>query len=167
MNEQIGNFVRADEARLPIEDIMALYHSLIGQIGCTWSLEYPNLDIVSKDYANGNLYCLLSENGELMAAISVCEDPDVDKLSCWNKECLPAGDAMRVAVASTYQNRGIARIMLLYAMDILRNRGYAGIHFLVSKGNARALASYSKLGFSCVGECQMFGEDWWCYEKKL
>ncbi len=167
MTEERERIVQAKKAGIGIDVIMELYHSLIGQEGCTWSIDYPDLGIISKDYEAGNLYCLVGEQGEVMAAVSVCDDPDVDNLTCWSEECLPAADAMRVAVGSSYQNRGIARKLLLFAMEVLRERGYVGIHFLVSKTNARALASYGKLNFACVGDVQMFDEDWWCYEKKL
>ena len=167
MNNDTYEVVRADEAGIAVEKIVSLYHSLIGQEGCTWSVDYPDYGTIANDYQKGNLYCLLSETKELMAAVSVCDDPDVDNLPCWSEECLPAGDAMRVAVAASYQNHGIARVMLTHAMKILKERGYKGIHFLVSKTNARAIASYKKLNFNCVGEVDMFDEHWWCYERKL
>ena len=160
-------FVRADKVAIPVEQILSLYHSLIGQEGCTWSVDYPDLGTVQRDYKAGNLYCLLSKENDLIGAVSVCEDPDIDDLACWSPQCLPAGDVMRVAVAEAYQNHGLAREMLTNAMDILRERGFKGIHFLVSKNNARAIASYQKLNFVTVGEVAMYDKNWWCYERKL
>ena len=58
-----------------------------------------------------------------------------------------------------YQNQGIARIMLLYAMRELPNRGYRSVHFLVNRLNVKALRSYDKLNFNNVGECEMFDKD--------
>ncbi len=42
-----------------------------------------------------------------------------------------------------------------------------GVHFLVSKTNERAMRSYQKLNFTKCGESDLYGEDWWCYEKAL
>lgn len=42
-----------------------------------------------------------------------------------------------------------------------------GVHFLVSKTNERAMRSYQKLNFKKCGESDLYGEDWWCYEKAL
>ena len=32
-----------------IEEILNIYHSLIGKDGCTWDLDYPNIDDVKND----------------------------------------------------------------------------------------------------------------------
>jgi ribosomal protein S18 acetylase RimI-like enzyme len=65
------------------------------------------------------------------------------------------------------QSKGYGRIMLQYAMDELKRRGYKGIHFLVNKHNVKAIRSYAVFGFNVVGECHMFEQDFLCYEKSL
>ena len=52
-------------------------------------------------------------------------------------------------------------------MDELRSRGMKSVHFIVCKSNEKAIRSYNRLDFDVVGECEMFGEEWWCYEKRL
>ncbi|MCI7041603.1 MAG: GNAT family N-acetyltransferase [Lachnospiraceae bacterium] len=66
-----------------------------------------------------------------------------------------------------YQNQGIARLLLQYGMEELRHQGKKSVHFPVCKTNQKAIRSYDKLHFDVVGECSMYGEEWWCYEKKL
>ena len=52
-------------------------------------------------------------------------------------------------------------------MEELKNRGYQAVHLLVAKDNVKALRSYDKLNFESVGECELWGHMYWCYEKEL
>ncbi len=65
------------------------------------------------------------------------------------------------------QNKGIARMMMQHGMDALKERGYKSIHFLVNKHNVKAIKSYDVFGFNVVGECHMYDQDFFCYEKEL
>ena len=73
----------------------------------------------------------------------------------------------RIAVLPEYQNRGLARQMVRYAMEVLKKRGFRSIHFLVNRHNTKAIRSYAVFGFNVVGECHMFEQDFLCYEKDL
>ena len=66
-----------------------------------------------------------------------------------------------------FQNQGIARELLAGVMEELKNRGYQAVHLLVAKDNVKALRSYDKLNFESVGECELWGHMYWCYEKAL
>ena len=57
--------------------------------------------------------------------------------------------------------------MLKHGMDILRNRGYLSVHFLVNKYNIKAIRSYDALDFQIVGECNLYDQPYLCYEKAL
>ena len=57
--------------------------------------------------------------------------------------------------------------MLKYGLDVLKERGYKGVHFLVNRHNIKAIKSYMDFGFDVVGECNMFNQEFLCYEKKL
>ena len=70
-------------------------------------------------------------------------------------------------VKEEYQNQGIAGLLLRKAMEVLKQRGYAYVHFLVSKEHTKALRAYEKLNFDKVGECNLYDGNWWCYEKTL
>lgn len=150
-----------------IDKISALYSAAIGTDGCTWSLDYPNAEITTGDYERGDLFCLKTEEGEIVGAISVDDDIEVERLACWSKELMPVAELSRLVVKKEYQNQGIARQLLQSGMIELKNRGCRGVHFLVSPGNARALRSYAKLNFSHCGECDLYEHHWYCYEKRL
>lgn len=146
------------------EEILGLYRSAIGSVGCTWSEEYPSYEHTEGDLERGDLFCLKSKDGEVIGAISIDADDMVDTLNCWTEG---GAELSRLVVRESYQNRGIAGELLKGAMEVLKERGYSYVHFLVSKNHEKALRAYNKLGFDNVGESDLYEGDWWCYEKKL
>ncbi len=158
-------FEKADKE--DIEKISILYQDAIGTEGCTWSSDYPNAEITRLDYERGDLFCIKIEEGEIIGAISVDDDQLVGQLSCWSKDLTPCAELARLVVKESYQNQSVARLLLTNAMEELKRRGCKSVHFLVSPNNERALRSYAKLDFSHCGDCDMYEQHWYCYEKKL
>lgn len=150
------------------EVVLALYKSLLGTPYCLWNEYYPSMDEIEKDLLREDLFCLWDKETDALAGvISVDLDPEIDAYECWSKELVPARELARLGVATEYQNRGIAKRLILSAMDVLRERGYKGVHFLVGKENLIALRAYEKLHFHNVGEHELWGHDYRCYEKEL
>lgn len=148
-------------------EILQLYRSAIGTEGCTWTEDYPNEEICSRDIARHDLFCMEGENGEIIASISIDADKQVDSLSCWDSMKGKMAELSRLAVKTEFQNQGLAPALVCEVMNVLKERGYRTVHYLVSRYNVKALASYRKLGFQKVGESDLFGEEWYCYEKSL
>lgn len=179
------------------EEIRQLYRSLIGTEYCVWTENYPTEREVEFDLSRDALFCLRETTTEadrreqerqgtgmsegkttepellpeardrLIGVISIDDDPEVKALSCWSAELTPVAELSRLGVAAEYQNRGIARILLQEAMAELKELGYKAVHILVAKDNVKALRSYEKLQFTTVGDCELFGHSYWCYEKEL
>ena len=150
------------------EQILRLYRSLVGTECCTWTEDYPTEREVSYDLSRNALFCLKNqETGNLMGVISSDEDANVEVMDCWSEALKPSRELSRVAVVPEYQNQGVAGRLMTYAMEELKKQGNKGVHLLVSKTNEKALRAYGKLDFANVGECQLYGCDFWCYERKL
>lgn len=149
------------------ENILALYRSLVGTESCAWTQDYPNEGHIEGDLSRDALFCLRDEDGSIIGVISIDHDEEVDRLPCWSEELKPAAELARLGVSLENQNKGIARLLLQYGMDELKRQGKKSVHFLVCKTNKKAIRSYDRLNFDIVGECELFGEEWWCYEKKL
>lgn len=147
--------------------ILELYRLAIGSEGCTWCAEYPNEEDIRNDLSRNALFCMKTEEGEIIGAISIDDDPEIENLSCWNSKLAPGGELARLVVKEAYQNQSIARKLLHEGMQELKTRGYRSARFLVSKTNYRALNSYQKLAFEKKGESDLYGQCWWCYEKEL
>ncbi len=149
------------------DGILALYGSLVGTECCAWTQDYPNEEEIEKDLSREDLFCLENQEGQIVGTISIDQDREVESLPCWARELQPAGELSRLGVAQAYQNQGLARRLLQYGMEELKRRGCRSVHFLVCKTNEKAIRSYDRLSFDIVGECSLFGEEWWCYEKSL
>ncbi|MBQ8527827.1 MAG: GNAT family N-acetyltransferase [Lachnospiraceae bacterium] len=146
------------------EEILAFYHSFIGTDGCTWDEGYPAMEHICMDIKENNLFLMRDKKG-IVATISIDSDAQVEAIDKWMIQ--NSREAARLAVRKDMQGKGIARRMLLFLMEELKKRGYEGIHFLVSPGNPAALASYRKLAFENRGSVNMYGHDWYCYEKRI
>lgn len=154
-------------AKGDVREIQKLYRDATGTEGCTWNEDYPNEEITAGDIRRNALFCLKTKTGEVVGAVSIDEDKAVEELACWSKEAQPSAEAARLVVKEAYRNQSLARRLLIELMKELRAQGYKSIHFLVSKHNEQALRSYAHLCFKRVGESNLFGENWWCYEQKL
>lgn len=148
------------------EEILQLYQAQLGREFCPWTEGYPSRETIDIDLSKNALF-VMKEHGRIVAAVSIEEDEDVDRLECWDPKLAPGGELARLAVLPEMQNRGLARKMLQYGMNVLKERGFESIHFLVNKHNKKAIASYAVFDFAVVGECHMYEQDFLCYEKKL
>ena len=164
---QIVTFVFREAKTEDKEQIMQLYRNAIGTEGCTWSEEYPNEQILLTDLSKHNLFCMENQDKEIVGAVSIDEDEEVDRLECWNRNAGKMAEIARLVVREDCQNKGMARELIKNVIKVLKERQYKSVHYLVSKYNNKALASYKKLDFKCVGESDILDNDWYCYEMIL
>lgn len=164
---EIVTFVFREAKTEDKEQIMQLYRNAIGTEGCTWSEDYPNEQILLTDLSKHNLFCMENQDKEIVGVISIDEDEEVDRLECWNRNAGKMAELARLVVREDCQNKGMARELIKNVIKVLKERQYKSVHYLVSKYNDKALASYKKLDFKCVGESDILDNDWYCYEMLL
>lgn len=164
MEKEVFQIVPAAET--DSAEVLALYKSQLGRKYCFWDEDYPNADTVAFDRSRDSLF-VLKEKGRILAALSVDRDPEADALPCWTKELQPSGELARLAVLPTEQNRGLAKHIIRFGLEELKRRGFRSMHFLVVPENASAMACYAHFGFTRVGECDLYGRHFWCYEIAL
>lgn len=148
------------------KEILKIYHSLIGTLGCTWNEYYPAIEDIKKDIENKSMYIMCNEE-KIIAVASAGKDSELENLKCWSKDIKKPADLHRIGVLKEFQNKGVAKELIKYIEIDVRKKGYDGIRFLVSKTNPPALALYNKLGYKKCGETNMYDINWFCYEKKL
>lgn len=148
------------------EEILALYRTFLHG-PADWNEYYPNEDTIEFDLSREALFVMKNDNGQIIAAISIDKDEDVDKLPCWNEELAPSAEFSRLCVRKDMQNRGIAKEMIGYVFEILRKKGKKGVHILVKTGHNAAISAYSAIGFKTVGKCNLFDKDFICMEIEL
>lgn len=159
-NMKIVNATIEDEA-----EVLSLYQQSKKVEGCTWNEDYPSVEDFRKDVKADNLFVLRDENQKIISVISIDQDELVQNLPFFHGK--HTGELARLAVRQDMQNQGIARQMIYGAMQKLRERGCDYMHYLVSPYNKRAMSSYAKLGFFYVGDSDLYGQKWKCYEIKL
>ena len=138
--------VKREEA----DTVLKLYRSLLGTPYCVWTEEYPSEKEVEFDLSRDALFCMRDDAGNIAGVISIDDDPNVECLTCWSETMVPSAEVSRVGVCQEF-----------------KKRGYKAVHLLVAKDNVKALRSYDKLNFENVGECELWGHMYWCYEKAL
>ena len=150
--------------------VYALYHSLIDTPFSTWSEDYPSRELVDSDVLNGKTIVMRDSSGGIAAAIALLpgeEEPEFDAIAPWypdvNKWAIPS----RLGVAARQQGKGLAKRMLMAAMDHARADGFEAVRFLVAKSNPIPQRAYAPLGFDVCGECELWGGRWLCYQKRL
>ncbi|MGN1135804.1 MAG: GNAT family N-acetyltransferase [Oscillospiraceae bacterium] len=147
-------------------EILALYKTMLYG-PADWNEYYPNEETIDFDLSRNALFVMKNGAGEIIAAISIDKDEEVDALPCWNKNLAPGGEFSRLCIRKDMQNQGISKEMIRYVFDIFQKEGKKSAHILVKTGHEAALAAYGKVGFKTVGECNMFGKDFICMEAKL
>lgn len=146
--------------------ILELYHSMIGG-AAGWNEYYPGIDTIESDLSRNALFVMENEDGELLASISIDADEAVDSLKCWNQTLLPGAELARLCIRKEYQNKKLARMMMAYAMNVLRKQGKRSVHILVHEGHEVAMRAYMHLGYEKVGECSLYDMRFVCMERAL
>lgn len=148
------------------EEILALYRSFIHG-AADWTEDYPNMDTINFDLERGCLFVMKNPSNEIIGAISIDQDEEVEALSCWSENLQPSAEFSRVCIRKDYQNQGLVKIMVRYVLDILKNNGNKSAHILVKTGHVVALSAYKSLGFTQIGTCHLFDKDFICMETQL
>ena len=164
MKEKI-KFYQALASDVP--EITKLYEQAKGTEYCTWNEHYPNPEITQGDLERNALFCMKTEDGEIVGAISIDDDKEVENLPCWSEELKPGVEIARLVVKKEWQNKKIAANMLENLLKVIADRGFKNAHYLVDKNHKKALAAYKSLNFVRVGESSLYDGNWWCYEREI
>ena len=152
-----------------VEAIYALYHSLIDLPYSTWDEEYPTREIVREDVEQHTVLVMRNAADEIVSAIALWHAFEFADAARWYEDVTRWAMLSRLGVRSDCQGQGIAKRMLIAAMDEARRDGCEAVQFLVAKSNPLAQRAYASLGFDICGEAEIWepGEVWLCYQKRL
>lgn len=141
--------------------VFALYRSMIGAPGCTWSEDYPTPELVERDIQTGSLYVLKDDTRQVIAAAAAGPDDELEEFG-WapRHPC----ELARVAVALELQNRGIGSYLLRHVIGAVKARGFDGIRMLVAVNNPAALALYDRHGFERLDAVHLYGHEFYRYQ---
>ncbi len=145
--------------------ITALYKSVIGTRFCTWDESYPGEEEVREDLLAGSLYVLVQDE-ELIGAISVVPENELDALDCWQVR-ENACEFARVVIKPEYQHKGLSGRLVEGIILEIQKRQADAIHIAVAKGNIPAQKLYAQKGFSICGEADLYGHSFYLCERLL
>ena len=77
-----------------VESILKLYKSQLGEPFCAWDDGYPCEENIADDLSRESLFIMKDGNGDILAAISVDQDENVENLTCWTPELQPGADGL-------------------------------------------------------------------------
>ncbi|HRX16501.1 MAG TPA: GNAT family N-acetyltransferase [Spirochaetota bacterium] len=72
----------------------------------------------------------------------------------------------RLCVSPEYQNRGIARKMILFAENYAEENNYRTIRFDAFMENPISVNIYRKMGYNVAGTVRFRKGDFFCFEKR-
>ncbi len=145
--------------------VCLLYEAAKNEELCSWNEFYPTLEDAKNDFENNCLY-ILSDSQNILGALSVVPENEMDHFDCWTETPNPR-EISRVVISREFRGRGLAALMVGEIMKILSKRGESAIRLSVTEGNAPAFKTYEKCGFEHRGETDMYGGHYYLMEKLL
>ncbi len=126
---------------------------------CVWDDEYPTRQMADADQAAGNLF-VLGWEGEPIGALSVVSENELDHCPGWHGDNKRAREIGRIVIAKEHQGHGYAGFMVGSILEILRTQGWGSVRLSAAKGNLPARKTYAKVGFTEVGEAELYGGEY-------
>jgi ribosomal protein S18 acetylase RimI-like enzyme len=151
--------------RADATEVFALYRSIAGEKGVSvWTDDYPAPENVTEDIEGGSLYALKIGG----AIVSVCslgsyEDEGFD-LSSFDKSVRRWAELSRVGTLAAFWRRGLSAMLVRYALEDARARGFDGVRLFVNELNPAAISHYAKLGVHYCGRTTAYGRNFLCGE---
>ncbi len=147
------------------ENVLLLYKSVLCMPFCTWNESYPGMEEIIEDLSAGTLY-VLEENRELIGAVSIVPENELNDLNCWTVK-QNAREFARVVIRPDHQRKGLSALLIEGIIKELQKRNAAAIHIAVAKSNLPAQRLYQKMGFTFCGEAELYGHNFFLCEKSM
>jgi len=151
--------------RSEAETIINLYKAVIGTPFCTWDETYPGEAEITEDLSSGTLF-VLEENQELIGAISIVPENEINDFDCW-KVRENTREFARVVLRPDCQHKGLSVHLVEGVIRKLQKQGVAAVHIAVAKENLPAQRLYHNTGFEFCGEADLYGHSFFLCEKIL
>jgi ribosomal protein S18 acetylase RimI-like enzyme len=134
-----------------------------------WTVNYPNIEIITTDIKKGFLY--LMENGnKIIGAINISEEQEDEYLKIdWEFNTGNILVIHRLVIDPEHQRKGYARKLMDFAENYAEINDYSSIRLDVYSQNERAIRFYKKRNYSIRGKVN-FPErkySFYCMEKEI
>jgi ribosomal protein S18 acetylase RimI-like enzyme len=131
-----------------------------------WDEIYPNSSTITNDIESGTMFGYFID--DTLCAVQVLNDTQSEEYSQveWKFKDTHPLVLHRLCVAPDYQNRGIAKKMVLFAEEYAHVNGFRTIRFDSFVDNPVSTGIYRKMGFIESGIVKFRKGDFHCFEKK-
>ena len=141
---------------LEIPEILLLTQAcardMISQDIYQWNETYPSAEVLVKDIEEGRLY-VLAEASKIIGIIALCTEIDEEYKSVeWLTQDGPNLYVHRLAVHPTYQGKGHARTLMVFAEQYAREHKFISIRLDTFSQNKRNQRFYEQRGYTRLGD---------------
>jgi ribosomal protein S18 acetylase RimI-like enzyme len=134
-----------------------------------WTDEYPNIEIISNDIRQNQLYCI-SQNENCIGAINISsiQEPEYENV-LWSDNSMSFIVIHRLAIHPNFQRNGFAKKLMDFAENFALNKKISSIRLDAYSGNESVLRFYENRNYVKKGEVNFTGRklSFYCYEKIL
>ena len=121
-----------------------------------WQDGYPSVDIIKKDIALGQSYCICMDNKPCGTMVLILDgEPTYDRI--YDGEWLTGSDNKnyltihRVAISVACRGKGISSVMMADALHFAKDHGKTSLRIDTHKGNVVMRKMLEKNGFQYCG----------------
>ena len=138
-----------------LSKIMEMYSSCVkGMIKSgvdQWDENYPNAEIISSDLKSETYY--VAENkGHIIGGINIDQNQDNTYLDIdWEDQSNSFLVVHRLAIKEEYLGKKIGKKLMLFAEQLIREKGLKSIRLDTYSGNPKAMEFYKRLGYIELG----------------
>jgi len=154
-----------------LDGVMQMYNSCVkGMIlnGIDqWDETYPNAEFISEDLL-ANTYYIALENEEIIGGINIDQNQDETYLAIdWQDKSNQFLVVHRLAVKAEFWKNGIGKSLMLFAENLVSEKGLNSIRLDTYSGNPKTMEFYLRLGYSKLGHIYLKEgkNEYYCFEK--
>lgn len=148
---------------LDLEDVKALYYSVLNTKYCIWNEEYPSSFEINFDFEHHKLF-VLKINDKVIGAASIVPENEMDGFDCW-KEKNNTCEIARIVIHKDYQGKGYGKVLVSKLIDLVKEMSFKAIHLAVHIDHIPAYKTYLSAGFKEVGNAFMYNHNYKLMEK--
>ena len=154
-----------------LDNIMSMYKSCVnGMVNNgidQWDETYPNANIILEDL-KAMTYYVVEIDRSIIGGINIDQNQDKTYLEMdWKDKSNSFLIVHRLAVKEEFWNKKIGKYLMLFAEELVREKGLKSIRLDTYSGNPKAMKFYKKLGYSELGSINLKPNknEYYCFEK--
>tara|TARA_B110000003_G_scaffold275754_1_gene319348 strand:- start:1699 stop:2202 length:504 start_codon:yes stop_codon:yes gene_type:complete len=156
-----------------LKNIMSMYNSCVsGMIENgidQWDKTYPNSSVIKEDIL-AQTYFVAIKNNIIIGGINIDKNQDETYLSIsWQDKSNSFLVVHRLAVKSDFWDKKVGKNLMLFAENLVIEKGLTSIRLDTYSGNPKAINFYRKLKYIELGAISLKPEknEYYCFEKKI